>query len=158
MHPLFDVIVRPAVHTEPKGDIAKHAHVREKCVILKYHPEVSQMGCSVCYIFTIDEQCTAVRGDEACDEVQGCGFAAPARSQQSKKLAFFSREGEIQVEFRIALFNLIQYKVHLGHLESQFVDEKKHAKTDGHEHRAHGRDEDVPRLVEREELGDDAVV
>ena len=69
--------------------------MREKSIVLKYCISLPAVRRDVQYIKSVKSNRTAVRIFKTCNYPEQCGFSAPGRSQQGKKLPFFNIDAHI---------------------------------------------------------------
>ena len=79
----FDFFFRKFLQYETKGDVFPNSQVREQCVALEYHCNITFSGRNIIYNFTIHVKFASGNIFKACHHTQGSSFTATRRSQEN---------------------------------------------------------------------------
>ena len=80
---------------ETEFDVLSGGHVREQAVVLEHHPESPSLRWIGSDVTTFDEDSSAIRLLESCEDAQRCRLAAPARPEQADELTGIDAQREL---------------------------------------------------------------
>ncbi|MCY1537219.1 hypothetical protein D9M68_727070 [compost metagenome] len=107
LDPLAGVGLAQAAHREREGQVLGHRHVREQCVVLEHHADVTLVRGHVVDRATAQQDLAIGGGFEPGEHHQAGGLAGAGRPEQGEELAFANVQVEVFDDQGLAVVALL---------------------------------------------------